>query len=78
MMGKMTRLYLSMSLARIPNRRVGGDGGSVGVLICVGSSGARVSLHMWRSLSVLSRGNVSTPSLTVHVNMQHVWKRTQA
>ena len=78
MMGKMTRLYLSMSLARIPNSRVGGWGGSAGV--ARGRRGARVlsSLHTCPVRSVLSRGNVSTPSLTVHVSMQHVWNRTQA
>ena len=80
MMGKMTRLYLSMSLALIPNSRVGGWGGSAGV--DRGRSGARVlsSLHTCpaRVSSVLSRGNVSTPSLTVHVSIQHVWNRTQA
>ena len=73
-MGKMTLLYLSISLALIPNNLFGGWGGSVGTE--TGSSGARVSEHT--CLSDLSLGSVSTPSLTVHVNIQHVWNRTQA
>ena len=75
MMGKMTRLYLSISLARIPHSRVGGFGGSAGV--ASGSSGARVSEHTC-ARSVLSRGSVSAPSFTVHVSMQHVWNLTHA
>ena len=76
MMGKMTRLYLSMSLARIPNILVGGPGGSAGV--GTGSRGARVSSRHTCARSVFSRGSESTPSLTVHVSIQHVWNRTQA
>ena len=74
MMGKMTLLYLSISLALIPNNLFGGWGGSVGTE--TGSSGARVSEHT--CLSDLSLGSVSTPSLTVQVNIQHVWNRTHA
>ena len=59
-----------MSLALIPKSLLGGSAGIAGADIGVGSSGARVSEHVCRS--DLSRGNVSTPSFTVHVNMQQV------
>ena len=76
MMGKTTRLYLSISLARIPKILVGGLGGRAGVLATGGKSGALVSEQT--CLSVLSLGSVSTPSLTVQVSMQQVWNLTQA
>ena len=74
MMGKMTRLYLSISLALIPSILVGGLAGRTGT--AGGRSGARVSEQTWRS--DLSLGSVSTPSLRVQVNIQQVWNLTQA
>ena len=77
MMGKMTRLYLSISLARMPNILVGGLAVRAGALATGGSRGARCCSEQ-TCRSALSLGRLSTPSLTVQDNMQQVWNLTQA
>ena len=79
-MGKMTLLYLSISLALMPSILVGGwvgGGGRVGRIGCGGRRGALLPPRLDPS-DLYSLGSVSQPSFTVQVNMQQVWNLTHA
>ena len=78
MMGKITLLYLSMSLPRIPNILWGGlAGGREGRGSCIGCWWPGNNLSLTPFLPCMSLGRVSCPPpFTAHVIMQHEWSWT--